>query len=478
MTEKLADMQKVEEGVGNGTKRLRPQIVATIIGTLPMLACGLVFAWPTPSLPKLQEKSSPLHLTSDEGAWVVTALPIGALFGPILSALLLDLIGRKWFLYLTSVPFLICWVLTFVAGSWIELFVGRLFGGASIGALCAMVPIYLGEIVETKIRGASSTMMALLLNIGFMIEYIVGPQVDGKILVIICAIPTIVFMLTFLWMPESPYYYLQKGNRKGAELALKSLRGTNDNTNELNEMSAFVKEQQNGSLKELFTDRAHRKALLIVLLLMTGQQISGLIAIQSYAGLLFQNVTSSISTNMALIILGGVALIASIASAFIVDMFGRKPLYLISAFVCTLCLGIVASYFLLEKLNMDVKSFSWVPLVALVVYFGSHSLGLAPIPFVVSSEIFPVTVKSLATTIITTYGSVLGIIVAKCYQIVIDAAGFHTMFYGFALSTLVVGIVAAVAMPETSRKSFADIQMILHKQAAHKLPKDKEAGSE
>lgn len=297
-------------------------------------------------------------------------------------------------------------------------------------------------------------------------------------LVYISMIPTGIFILTFPWIPESPYYYLQKGNRKSAELALIWLRGTKDNTNEFNEMSTFVKEQQNGSLKELFTDRAYKKALLIVLLLMTGQQLSGLIAIHAYAGLLLQNVTSSISSNMGLIILGGVALIASIASAFVVDMFGRKPLYLTSAFICTLCLGTVGTYFLLEKLNMNVKSFSWAPLVALVVYFASHSLGLAPIPFVVSSEIFPIRVKSLANTIAIIYGFILAIIVSKCYQIVIDAAGFHIVFYVFALITLVTAIVVAVVLPETSRKSFADIQMILHKQAAHKEPKNKEAGSE
>ena len=291
-------------------------------------------------------------------------------------------------------------------------------------------------------------------------------------------IPSVVFILTFPWMPESPYYYLQKGNRKSAELVLIRLRGRKDNTDELDEMIAFLKEQQVGSLKELFTHRAHRKALLLVLLLIMGQQLSGLIAIQAYVGLLFQNVTSSISTNMALIILAGVALIASIASAFVVDMFGRKPLYLISAFICTLCLGFVGSYFLLEKLNVNVNSFSWVPLVALVIYFSSHSFGLGPIPYVVSSEIFSIQVKSLANTILALYGSVLGIIVSKCYQIVIDAAGIHTVFYGFALITLVITIVAAVVMPETSGKSFTHIQMMMHKQAVQKVPKDKEAGNE
>lgn len=473
MTEELADVKTVEEGACEDRKHLRPQIVASIIATLPLLACGFVFAWPTPSLPKLEEKSSSLHLTSDKGAWVVTAMPIGACFGPILSALLLDLIGRKWFLYLTSVPLLICWVLTLIAGSWVELFVGRLVGGISVGALFSMVPIYLGEIVETKIRGASNTMMALLLNMGLMIVYGVGPQVDGKILVIISIIPTVIFILTFLWIPESPYYYLQKGNRRSAELALIWLRGTKDNTEELDEMSAFVKEQQSGTLKELFTDRAYRKALLIMLLLMTGQQLCGLIAIHAYAGFLLQNVTTSISTNMALVILGGVALIASIASAFVVDRFGRKPLYLISAFICTLCLGVIGSYFLLQKLKMNVKSFSLAPLVALVIFFGSHSLGLAPIPFVVSSEIFPIRVKSLANTIAIIYGFILAIIVSKCYQIVIDAAGFHVVFYVFTFITLVVAIVAAVVMPETSGKSFADIQMMLHKQAVPKQPKAK-----
>lgn len=122
-------------------------------------------------------------VSDDNGGWIVSALGIGGIVGPIVVGLLLDHTGRKWFIYATSIPFIACWVLTYLAKSWLELFIARLASGVSFGALCSIVPVYVGEITEPRIRGACSAMLSLMINLGYIFGYGLGPLLDRKVIV-------------------------------------------------------------------------------------------------------------------------------------------------------------------------------------------------------------------------------------------------------------------------------------------------------
>lgn len=146
------------------------------------MASGICVSWPAVTLSKLTPGSD-LVVSSDDGGWIVSALGIGGILGPILSGLLLDYTGRKWFVYATSIPFIACWVLIYLAKSWVELFIARFAAGISVGALCGIAPLYIGEITEPKIRGACSAMMALMIHIGYVFGYGLGPLLDRKVIV-------------------------------------------------------------------------------------------------------------------------------------------------------------------------------------------------------------------------------------------------------------------------------------------------------
>ncbi|CAK9834327.1 Facilitated trehalose transporter Tret1 [Anthophora retusa] len=443
-----------EQGINIMKSSKRSQIIASIIVNLPLLSCGLSFAWIT---------VSNLDLKSDKGAWIVTSLSIGACFGPILSALLLDRIGRKWFLYATTVPFIASWILIYMGKNWVEFFIARFIAGISIGAIYTMVPVYLGELTEPRIRGLAGTMMALFLNIGYILMFGLGTRMSEKMMALISLAPCAVFLLTAPWVPESPYYYLKKKKEKFAILTLVWLRRKKDNEEEIKEMKEFIEAEERGSIKELYTIPTHRKALLLVLLLLAGQQLSGYVAIQAYAVTLFRDMHISLSTNIVLLIMGGIALIMSLLSALIVDRVGRKPMFLISSYGTTLCLLTVGVYFLLIKIGMKIESYSIIPLIAVLVYLFCASLGLTVIPAVIISEIFPISVKSWATMFANVYGSVLALIVAQVYHLISNAWGNHVLFLLFAIIELVIAILATIFMPETARKSFMDIQKILGK---------------
>lgn len=435
-----------------------PQIIATAVVNLTVLVSGLCYAWPSVTLLVYDKSNSPIKMSSEQMSWVVTALPIGAIIGPFAAALLVDRIGRKWFLIVNCLPFVAGWIILYLAKTWVLLFVGRLFTGMPTGAIFAAAPQFIGEVVDTKIRGAANMMITIFLNAGYIIIYGVGPLVDPKVLALICLVPTIIVLIWLPWLPESPYYYLKKNNEKDANLSLIWLRRDTENTKIMKDMTEFIEVERNGGLKELFTKPVNRKALYIMLILITGQQLSGLMAIQSYVGLLISDIHPTLSTQMLLLILGAISLVSGSVAASVIDRIGRKPLYLTSAFITTICLTLIGTYFLLDNLKLNVKPYTLVPVVSLIVYYIAFYIGLGSIPSVVSSEIFPIGVKMWAAALINTIGAVLALIVSKIYDPISKAAGKETMFYIFAAAELILAILAIIKMPETKKKSFLQIQ--------------------
>ena len=462
------DLEKVDDGADEKVKpakgdnsRIYLQLISSIVVNLTLLASGICFSWSAIAIEQYEDLQN-----VDNAGWVVVALNIGAIFGPILSALLLNRIGRKWLIYATSVPFIACWILTYFEKSWLYLFVARFCAGISVGISYAAVPLYIGELVETKIRGVSSSMMPVMLHLGYMFVYGVGPHMDKRIFSLMSIIPTAIFLLTAIWLPESPYYYLMKNKEKCAALTLAWLRRKNDNNNEIEEMKKSVETEKQGGYKKLFMVPAHRKALLLVLLLLAGQQFSGYMGVLSYASVLIKSFHVTFDNNSILLVISAVSMITCLMSSFVVDKLGRKPVFLISSYGSSLCLMVIGVFFVLEKLDMDVSNLSLVPLIALILYIISVAFGLSSIPAIVTSEIFSIDMKNWATMTTNVYGSVLGIIVGKCYQLVSDHVGNHVIFLAFAIIEFVIAITASVVMPETSRKTFGQIQEILNRSTA------------
>lgn len=82
---------------------------------------------------------------------------------------------------MTATPILAGWILIFFAKTWLLLFIGRLVAGLSVGAIYTAVPIYTGEITEPRVRGAASGIMAVMLNLGYIFTYGVGPILGRKV---------------------------------------------------------------------------------------------------------------------------------------------------------------------------------------------------------------------------------------------------------------------------------------------------------
>lgn len=68
----------------------------------------------------------------NEGAWIASWLPIGALVGSLPAGILAEKIGRKYTAMLIAIPYILSWGLTVTAKSVMVLYVARFLIGKII----------------------------------------------------------------------------------------------------------------------------------------------------------------------------------------------------------------------------------------------------------------------------------------------------------------------------------------------------------
>ncbi|KAF2884945.1 hypothetical protein ILUMI_21222 [Ignelater luminosus] len=421
------------------------------------------FGWPSPSLPQLLDKNSTIPITSEEGSWIAVMPLLGNLCGSILGALILDLIGRKTVILLSCIPYLIAWIVIAYTRSVAIIISARFLAGISDGLTFCALPMYFGEIADSKVRGALGSSVVVTWIFGTLLINIIGSYLTIKTTALVSSVVPVLGLLTFVWMPESPYYLIMKGNSEQARKNLQTLKCTDNVGLDLERISKAIKEQyeNTGRYLDLFTVKSNRKALGIALLLRAAQQLSGTSAITFYAQIIFQEAgnSSKISASEASIIYFTVQFVLCVCCSTIVDRAGRRPLLIVSIVGAGFALFAEGSYFYaLNKFGMNLDNFTWIPLTALVCYVISFSLGMLTIPAMMLGEIFPINVKAFALGLIDIYFSIIVTIVSKCFQITKDSFGLHVSFYGFFMVCVIGLVFIMLFVPETKGKTLEEIQ--------------------
>jgi hypothetical protein len=271
--------------------------------------------------------------------------------------------------------------------------------------------------------------LVFLLQVGILAQYCIGPFVSMRVLASVNLILPITFVITFLFLPESPYYYLKFERSERAERSLRNLR-TGDIRTELKNIEINVQEdmKNRGTWGDLLTEATNRKAMWICLGIFTIQQLCGSAAVVAYAQVIFNCTTSTLNgTSEASeaiepyqesIILGCVQVATCVLSVILVDRVGRKPLLLLSALGVGLMNGTIGTYFFFDiSYKGSVASLGWLPLAALLIYIVCYAIGLSTVPYVIIGEMFPTNVKLYASCIAHIYTGISMFAVQKLFQV-------------------------------------------------------------
>ncbi|XP_015608103.1 facilitated trehalose transporter Tret1 isoform X2 [Cephus cinctus] len=451
--------------VTNKAKKL-PQYAAGLASTLGALAAGMVLAWSSPAGTDGVNLSGSydFSISPNQFSWISALVPLGAATICVPIGILADLVGRKTAMLMLVVPFMVGWALIIWANSVVMFYIGRFITGLSGGAFCVTAPMYTAEIAESEIRGSLGSYFQLMLTVGILLTYALGMVTNMFQLSIISAIVPLIFFGVFFFMPETPTYYIKKGNIDAARASLIRLRGPRYNVEpELLAQRQSLSEtaENRGSFFTAIKSKAAIKGLIIAFGLMFFQQLSGINAIIFYANSIFNATGTSLSANVSTIIVGVMQVVAVFVSSLIVDKLGRRILLLVSNFVMFVTALIIGIYFYLKNNGHDVQAIAWLPLVAVCGFIILFSLGYGPIPWMMIGEIFSSQIKGIAGSSACLFNWLMAFVVTKFYSDLVNSVGMAIPFFIFAAVSAVGTVFVFFVVPETKGKSLDEIQQEL-----------------
>lgn len=424
--------------------------------------------WSSPVIPKLSgtdQNPLPSPITEDEESWIGSLLSLGAAFGCFPYAFISNTLGRKASLIAIGVPFVAAFFMMAFAENVAVFYVARILSGLSLGGTFAIVPTYVAEISETSIRGMLSSIMNNLISTGMMVSYCLGPYVSVQVFTLVLTSAPIVFLVTSLFIPESPYYLIGKKRRESAENSLMVLRKTDvyKVQEELEEIQRGVEKdrESSGTFVDIFRTKASRKALLISIVLVLFQQMSGINVLQFYAQTIFETASDTVPDEVYPMIIGAVQLAACFIAPLAVERLGRKKLFLVSAVGMMVSEVPMGLYFYLQDEGNDVKSLVWLPIVALVVYVISFHSGFGPLPWTVMAEIFPENIKAAASSATVFSCYVISFLITRFFKSVSAHVGLGGAFWIFSGFNFAAIFFTHFVVPETKGRTFQEIQKIL-----------------
>lgn len=349
-------------------------------------------------------------ITASQSSEIVSILSAGTFFGALLGAPVADSLGRRWALVIDSVVF--CFgVALQTAATAIPLFVaGRFFAGLGVGMLSGTIPLYQSETAPKWIRGTIVGAYQLCIAIGLFIAAIVLNATKDRNDTGCYQIPVAVqfafasvLVVGILLLPETPRYYVKRGQYDLAARSLARLRSLEVNDPavvvELSEIQAHHEfELSLGSTTYLDCFRPPMlKRLLTGCGLQALQQLTGVNFIFYYGTSFFKS--SGISNAFVIsVIINVVSVCTTLPGLYMVEKWGRRLLLLYGAAgmaVCEIIVGSVAT----ASSTQDTSNKVLIAFVCIYVFFFCSSWG--PVAWVVTGEIFPLKLRAKCLSMTT-----------------------------------------------------------------------------
>ncbi|XP_052866113.1 facilitated trehalose transporter Tret1 isoform X2 [Anopheles cruzii] len=456
----------VVNNVSGESGRKLPQFIAGLAASGGALAAGTFLGWTNPTeAPLTMENEYGFPVSTETFSWIGSISNLGAALMCFPIGYMMKIIGRKWSMLSMVLPLVLGWLLIIFAENVAMLLVGRLFLGIGGGAFCVAAPTYTAEIAQPSIRGTLGTFFQLMVTVGILFVYAVGSGVNVQVLSIICGVIPLVFGLIFFFMPESPYYYIEKGQYSEASQSLKWLRGSHyDENAEMEDMK-----QEDAKLKaeaitilDAFRQKATIRALVISLGLMFFQQLSGINAVIFYNAAIFKSANGDEDMTSASVIVGGIQVVATLVASIVVDKVGRRILLIVSDFMMAVSTILLAVYFQLKQDDPSkVADLSWLAVLAVCMFIAMFSIGFGPVPWLMIGELFANNVKAFASPIAGVFNWLLAFLVTKIFTNLTDGMGEAGVFWLFSGLSLLGTVFVYLMVPETKGKSLNEIQRVL-----------------
>lgn len=359
-----------------------------------------------------------------------------------------------------------------------------------------MCQVFIAETSEPKQRGILLSGAPLAVSIGILISHILGTFLHWRITAGVCGIPPIICVLILIFVYESPIWILSKGNAQGAENAFRWFRGYSEEaTNELNNIMNKMSNSNGQNIEEpkitkwqMLCKGSFLKPFLVLNLFFFVQQFCGTNAIAFYSVTILKESVPSVNEYLATIIIDIVRFIVSVIAVILLKRYGRKYLSVVSAigtacslFLLAICLGffnfkpseettIVLNETNLTSTTIETVSsesylylLNYLPLVFLISYISFVSIGLVPIPWVLTGELFSKEMRGIGSGGTSCFGFICYFLVVKTSPDLFQSLQNYGTFCFFGTVCVVGCIILQLFLPETKDKTLTEIEAFYKK---------------
>ncbi|XP_018330238.1 facilitated trehalose transporter Tret1-like [Agrilus planipennis] len=304
------------------------QLIASISVTFSVAVTGMFISWSSPAVPLLtgEKEGLDFKLTTEQTSWVVSGYILGTAIGNAVVGIPTEKLGRRITLLLGAPLYFLCWIGIIFSKDFYMLLISRMIGGIGSSTAFVCCSLYIGEIADKDLRGRLASAMSVLKLSGNLYVLSVGPFMSYYALAWSCSVIPVLLFVALLLMPESSYYHLKRGNVEKARASLVWFAASTTTNQEIEEKLESIKDgvdkdmRNKSSLKELFTSKIHRKAVVAIIGLKFLQQLCGITAIESYMQTIIQQSGSSLSGDLSSIIFGIVQFVGEIHGFNIFEM--------------------------------------------------------------------------------------------------------------------------------------------------------------
>lgn len=406
-------------------------------------------------------------------AWAMSSALVGCIIGAVVSGIVSDAFGRKWPLLFSAFLFSIASLGTGLASTYTIFVLFRIIGGVGIGLASALSPMYIAEVAPSHLRGRFVSLNQMTVVIGILLAQIINLMIaenvpDGvaqefirnswngqmgwRWMFFACGVPSIIFFILVFTLPESPRWLIKVGKQDLALPTLTKIGGEEYAKKEMMNIHATLNTVSEKINFKALLQKKNRNVLTIGIVLAIFQQWCGINIVFNYADEIFKAAGYGVSdTLFNIVITGSVNLVFTLVALFTVDNWGRKKLMLFGA------IGLAVIYILLgSAFYFELKGIAVLTMV--VISIGVYAMSLAPITWVILSEIFPNQIRGSAMALATFSLWIACFILTYTFPLLNIALGAYGTFWVYALICLVGFLFVLKKLPETKGKSLEDIE--------------------
>ncbi|MEO6284324.1 MAG: sugar porter family MFS transporter [Dyadobacter sp.] len=385
------------------------------------------------------------------------SLALGCMAGCLFAGKLADSYGRKYGLVVAASVFAVS-SLGMAFSNSLQIFVAMRFAaGIGVGMASMLSPMYIAEISPAEIRGRNVSINQLTIVVGILVTNLVnyfladeGPEA-WRWMFGLGTVPAALFLIGVIWLPESPRWLITVGQTDKARKILSKIGNEHFVAVTQHAIEHSLKNAPKASFTDLF-QKGVRPALIVGITLAVFQQLCGINVVFNYTSTIFESIGADLDRQlMETVTIGIVNLIFTIVAMWQVDKLGRRPLMLIGS------LGLSVTYLALAFVLQNGAA-PWVVSLLVLAAIAMYATSLAPVTWVLITEIFPNNIRGIATSVATVSLWGAYFILVFTFPVLAKVLGTYGPFYLYAAICLLGFLFIKKRVSETKGRTLENLE--------------------